>query len=79
MRLLERDASRSPYDKPQRALALTYVHGMLPVPEYSRVSFNLIPEMSEYFVFPALTLSGPCFRVFPCRKRRKGCRQLMVQ
>ncbi|MCC8365862.1 FAD-binding oxidoreductase [Xenorhabdus sp. PB61.4] len=60
VRLLERDATRSPYDKPQRALALTYVNGMLPVPEYSRVSFNLIPGVGEYFVFPALTLSGPC-------------------
>ncbi|WP_340620260.1 styrene monooxygenase/indole monooxygenase family protein [Xenorhabdus siamensis] len=60
VKLLERDASRSPYDKPLRALALTYVHGMLPVPEYSRVSFNLIPGVGEYFVFPALTLSGPC-------------------
>ncbi|PHM57376.1 alanine-phosphoribitol ligase [Xenorhabdus hominickii] len=58
--LFERDASHSPYDKPQRALALTYVNGMLPTPEYSRVSFNLIPGVGEYFVFPALTLNGPC-------------------
>lgn len=60
VKLLERDASRSPYDKPQRALALTYVHGMLPTPEYSQVSFNLIPGVGEYFVFPSLTHSGPC-------------------
>jgi hypothetical protein len=58
--LFERDPSRSPYTAPQRALALTYVTGMTPRPEYSAVAFNLIPTVGEYFVFPALTLSGPC-------------------
>lgn len=56
----ERDASRSPFDKPQRALALTYVKGLAPTPDFSRVSFNLVPGVGEYFVFPALTTSGPC-------------------
>ncbi|KVL19506.1 styrene monooxygenase/indole monooxygenase family protein [Burkholderia sp. MSMB1826] len=60
VRLFERDAARSPFDKPQRALALTYVHGLEKAPDYSRVSFNLIPGVGEYFAFPALTLSGPC-------------------
>ena len=60
VRLFERDDSRSPFDKPQRALALTYVHGLAPTPNYSRVSFNFIPGVGEYFVFPSLTLSGPC-------------------
>ncbi|WP_425053874.1 styrene monooxygenase/indole monooxygenase family protein [Psychromarinibacter sp. S121] len=59
-RLFERDADRSPFDAPQRALALTYVHGMTPRPEYSAVNFNLIPGVGEYFVFPALTKTGPC-------------------
>ncbi|MBV1781237.1 FAD-binding oxidoreductase [Paeniglutamicibacter sp. ABSL32-1] len=59
-RLFTRDATRSVHDAPQRALALTYVHGLAPEPEYSTVSFNLIPGVGEYFVFPALTLSGPC-------------------
>lgn len=58
--LFERDADRSQYDKPQRALALTYVTGLTPRPEYSAVSFNLLPGVGEYFVFPALTTSGPC-------------------
>ncbi|MGO4155914.1 styrene monooxygenase/indole monooxygenase family protein [Cupriavidus sp. YAF13] len=56
----ERDAARSPFSAPQRALALTYVSGMTPRTPYSRVCFNLIPGIGEYFVFPALTLSGPC-------------------
>ena len=60
VKLFERDASRSPFDKPQRALALTYVTGIRKTPDYSRVSFNLIPGVGEYFVFPALTTSGPC-------------------
>ena len=60
VKLFERDAARSQFDKPQRALALTYVHGLAPTPDYSRVSFNLVPGVGEYFVFPALTLSGPC-------------------
>jgi hypothetical protein len=59
-KLFERDAERSTYDKPQRSLALTYVHGMAPRPEFSAVSFNLIPGVGEYFTFPALTTSGPC-------------------
>jgi flavin reductase (DIM6/NTAB) family NADH-FMN oxidoreductase RutF len=58
--LFARDVERSPYDTPQRALALTYVRGMEPRPEFSAVSFNLIPGVGEYFVFPALTTSGPC-------------------
>ncbi|MGZ8783214.1 MAG: styrene monooxygenase/indole monooxygenase family protein, partial [Gaiellaceae bacterium] len=59
-RLFERDASRSPFDQPMRALALTYVTGMTPRPEYSAVCFNLAPGAGEYFVFPALTTTGPC-------------------
>lgn len=59
-RLFERDAQRSTFDKPMRALALTYVHGMTPRPEFSAVCFSLIPGVGEYFVFPALTTSGPC-------------------
>jgi len=58
--MFERDASRSPYDKPQRALALTYVTGMTPRADFSAVCFNLIPGVGEYFVFPALTTSGAC-------------------
>lgn len=59
-RLFERDDARSVYDAPQRALALTYVNGLTPRDEFSAVSFNLIPGVGEYFVFPALTTTGPC-------------------
>lgn len=58
--LFERNAACSPYSAPQRSLALTYVTGMEPRPEYSAVCFNLIPTVGEYFVFPALTATGEC-------------------
>ncbi|MHB1834632.1 MAG: styrene monooxygenase/indole monooxygenase family protein [Solirubrobacteraceae bacterium] len=60
VRLFERDPERSPYEQPMRALALTYVTGMTPRPEYSAVCFNLVPGVGEYFVFPALTTTGAC-------------------
>ena len=60
VRLFERDGSRSPYEQPMRALALTYVTGMTARPEFSAVAFNLIPTVGEYFVFPALTTTGDC-------------------
>jgi len=59
-RLFERTPERSPYDTPMRALALTYVTGMTPRPEYSAVNFNIVPTVGEYFVFPALTTGGEC-------------------
>lgn len=59
-RLFARDAARSPYERPMRALALTYVTGMTPRPEHAAVCFNLCPGVGEYFVFPAETIGGPC-------------------
>lgn len=59
-RIFTRDDARSVYDKPQRALALTYVTGLVPRQPFSAVSFNLIPGVGEYFVFPALATTGPC-------------------
>ncbi|MEW1545261.1 styrene monooxygenase/indole monooxygenase family protein [Streptomyces tsukubensis] len=56
-----RDTSRSPYDSPQRALAVTYVHGLGPRPEhpdYDAIRCNLVPGVGELFVMPTLTTSG---------------------
>ncbi|MFE7468353.1 styrene monooxygenase/indole monooxygenase family protein [Streptomyces sp. NPDC057499] len=56
-----RDASRSPFDAPQRALAVAYVHGMGPRPEhpeFDAVRCNLVPGVGELFVMPTLTNSG---------------------
>lgn len=59
-KMFNRDAERSSFDKPMRALGLTYVNGMQAREDYSAVDFNLIPGVGEYFTFPALTTSGPC-------------------
>ncbi|MER7831552.1 styrene monooxygenase/indole monooxygenase family protein [Streptomyces sp. NPDC095602] len=59
--MFERDASRSPFTEPQRALAVAYVHGMGPRPEhpeYDAVRCNLVPGVGELFVMPTLTTSG---------------------
>ncbi|MCQ6552830.1 FAD-binding oxidoreductase [Streptomyces sp. C10-9-1] len=59
--LFERDADRSPYAEPQRALAVSYVHGLGPRPEhpdYDAVRCNLVPGVGELFVMPTLTTSG---------------------
>ncbi|MFF7634838.1 styrene monooxygenase/indole monooxygenase family protein [Kitasatospora sp. NPDC008050] len=61
-----RDASRSPYDSPQRALAVSYVHGLGPRPEhdFKAVRCNVVPGVGELFVIPALTISGACDILF---------------
>ncbi|MFJ9825692.1 styrene monooxygenase/indole monooxygenase family protein [Streptomyces sp. NPDC101160] len=56
-----RDAERSPYSEPQRALAVSYVHGLGPRPEhpdFDAVRCNLVPGVGELFVMPTLTTSG---------------------
>lgn len=56
-----RDASRSPYDAPQRALSVAYVHGLAPRPEhpgFDAVRCNLVPGVGELFIMPTLTNSG---------------------
>ncbi|MCF6524667.1 styrene monooxygenase/indole monooxygenase family protein [Streptomyces sp. JJ36] len=59
--MFARDAARSPYDTPQRALAVSYVHGLGPRPEHPEteaVRCNLVPGVGELFVMPCLTTSG---------------------
>ncbi|MDI5966748.1 styrene monooxygenase/indole monooxygenase family protein [Streptantibioticus silvisoli] len=62
-----RDAARSPYTSPQRALAVSYVHGLGPRPEhpdFHAVRCNLVPTVGELFVMPTLTTSGPADILF---------------
>ncbi|MBZ2407736.1 FAD-binding oxidoreductase [Streptomyces sp. L06] len=59
--MFERDASRSPFTTPQRALSVAYVHGMGPRPEhpeFDAVRCNLVPGVGELFVMPTYTISG---------------------
>jgi hypothetical protein len=65
--LFERDAEKSPYDKPMRALALTYVFGMdriAPVTNdmepFHGLTWYGYPEVGEYFTTRTLTTSGLC-------------------
>ncbi|HEX2314559.1 MAG TPA: styrene monooxygenase/indole monooxygenase family protein [Thermomonospora sp.] len=60
--LFDRDASRSPYDRPQRMLSCVYLHGMKPRPDYPEphVRLTLVPGVGELIYMPAYTLSGPC-------------------
>jgi 2-polyprenyl-6-methoxyphenol hydroxylase-like FAD-dependent oxidoreductase len=62
-----RNAERSPYDSPQRSLAVAYVHGLGPRPEhpdFHAVRLNMVPGAGELIVIPALTTSGPCDILF---------------
>ncbi|WP_381794156.1 styrene monooxygenase/indole monooxygenase family protein [Streptomyces niveus] len=59
--MFARDASRSPYAVPQRALSVAYVHGLGPRPEhpeFDAVRCNLVPGVGELFVMPTLTFTG---------------------
>lgn len=59
-KLFERDAERSEFDRPQRAISLTYVHGMKPRTDYPALNISISPGVGEYVNFPGLTLSGAC-------------------
>jgi hypothetical protein len=65
--LFPRDAARSPYRTPQRALAVAYVDGLGPRaehPDVPAVRCNLVPGVGELIVIPALTTTGPCDILF---------------
>jgi hypothetical protein len=62
-----RDTSRSPFTEPQRALAVSYVHGVGPRPEHpdvDAVRCNLVPGVGELLVMPTLTTSGRAHILF---------------
>ncbi len=63
-KLFAREASRSPFEQPMRALALVYVHGMVRHDGPLCVTATLIPGVGELFMIPALTKSGPCDILF---------------
>ncbi|MEV7774339.1 styrene monooxygenase/indole monooxygenase family protein [Kitasatospora sp. NPDC086791] len=64
--LFERDHLHSPHQRPQRALAAAYVHGLAPRSEHDfpAMRCNLVPGVGELLVIPALTRSGPCDILF---------------
>jgi 2-polyprenyl-6-methoxyphenol hydroxylase-like FAD-dependent oxidoreductase len=65
--LFGRDSARSPYQAPQRMLAVSYVNGVSRRPEHpdvAAVRMNLVPGAGELIMIPAVTLSGPCDILF---------------
>lgn len=60
--LFDRDASRSPYEVPQRALAVAYLHGVELAPDYPDYAVNITatPGVGEMYIIPGWTLSGAC-------------------
>ncbi|HKP17338.1 MAG TPA: styrene monooxygenase/indole monooxygenase family protein [Gaiellaceae bacterium] len=53
--------AESPYDRPQRQLAVAYVVDMEPLDPPSYFSISIVQRVGEYFVGPALTKSGRCW------------------
>jgi hypothetical protein len=65
--LFARDAERSTFSEPQRALAVIYVRGLerrAEFPDIRPVHLDLIPGVGELFIIPALTTTGPCDILF---------------
>jgi hypothetical protein len=63
VQLFDRDAENSPYTVPQRALSVSYVHGVesrLERPGTTDVWMNIIPGIGELINIPGYTLSGAC-------------------
>lgn len=58
--LFARDEQRSPYDQPQRVLALSCLRNMPTTEPLNLVAFNIIPGAGECFIMNGLTTSGPC-------------------
>jgi 2-polyprenyl-6-methoxyphenol hydroxylase-like FAD-dependent oxidoreductase len=52
-----RDASRSPFDKPQRIITACILHGIAPV-EPLGADIHLVPEVGEIFTLPYLSRHG---------------------
>jgi hypothetical protein len=59
--LFERDAARSPFDKPARTWVMLYVTSVEPVDGFTRFTFSLTPGIGECVVIPALTVGGACY------------------
>ncbi len=62
-RMFARNDERSPFDRPQRALAVCAVNGLRPH-DPVRVSFSVVPGAGEFFCVPGLGRDGPCDYLF---------------
>ncbi|MDI3385980.1 FAD-binding oxidoreductase [Streptomyces sp. B-S-A8] len=65
--LFDRDPAHSPYTRPQRSLAVSYVHGLAPRPDgpgTGQLRLTMVPGVGELIVMPTLTTSGPADILF---------------
>lgn len=63
--IFPKDRSKSPFDRPQRVLALNYVSLDAPGDEPGEqrsdsIRMSAVPGVGEFFTFPGLTVTGPC-------------------
>jgi hypothetical protein len=58
-KLFRRIPERSPFEKPQKLVAIVAVTGVAPRPDWDAVCFNMVPGVGEHIVVPTLTPSGP--------------------
>ncbi|MEV7134282.1 flavin reductase [Arthrobacter sp. NPDC093128] len=69
--IFPRDKAKSPFDRPQRVLALNYVTlgnlggeqpgaGEQTEQHGDSIRMAMVPGVGEFFTFPGLTVSGPC-------------------
>lgn len=60
--IFPRDKAKSPFDRPQRVLALNYVKldGGAAASSSDSIRMSMAPDVGEFFTFPGLTVSGPC-------------------
>jgi 2-polyprenyl-6-methoxyphenol hydroxylase-like FAD-dependent oxidoreductase len=67
--LFPRVPQRSPFEKPQKLVAIVAVTGVAPRPEWDGICFSIVPGAGESIVVPVLTPSGPghlvVFQFFP--------------
>ncbi len=57
--LFRRVPELSPFEKPQKLVAIAAVTGVAPRPDWDAVCFNVVPGVGENIVVPTLTPSGP--------------------
>lgn len=59
--IFPRDKAKSPFDRPQRVLALNYVTSSNSAEAPGdAIRMSMVPGVGEFFTFPGLTVSGPC-------------------
>jgi flavin reductase (DIM6/NTAB) family NADH-FMN oxidoreductase RutF len=58
--LFQVDPARSPYDRPRRVAALTYLRGATEDPAGPALRYHVLEGVGECFTCPGLTVNGPC-------------------